>query len=623
MPRFPVGNPIVYSSKARCWLVYWPEITSSVPTLFGFSGASLVVDEPGWVCLTVTGGAVRHLVDMFPPATLRQLQTSDPYRQGVINGAPLFPLEDLMSWRDPLRFSWRAHLAAAVACAADGAWASNVRSIPARQGYIMGCSSAASRATFAHMDRVSCFSDHCLCSIPPVCDDSSAFESCAWCTANEYSLRVCCAAAIPQRRPSAPRSDRRLFFMDLGCDWDPCNHDEFGPSSTYPPGVRTFDAHQALAYNFTCRATCATKLNFDVYRAVFAPVPGGPPHPHGFQSCPAAVTEIVCDYLGRRTLSILFSSLFSQTCVFHPSALDFQDAYKLGGRIRTTGRLRRIATMSHYYHVLTMWCLSHHARVACVTSLIYRCRHIVTDARNKLGVAPATIPSNESHSEVHSQQRELWALIYRAFHQPAVFLRNLYLDNMHDRALSSAVWSLVLWPIATAAVCGRNDSPLLLGLAGLHPPLPSSACCVISCCSSLYTPECDVWVHRVTGACGRVGQISRKRARVESFVSDPWSATPETTRSFRHLIPYHTDSDDSDVHPCSSPDSPRDGVADVWSPTSPSYGPPDDDDETEAAAGPTGDTTDDCEPEPHPADECDDDTVDDDAPFWTPTRPTM
>lgn len=613
--RFPVGNPIVFSSKARCWLAYWPEVTSCVPALVGFRDASLVMDEPGWVCLNSSGVGIRPFVDMFPPAMLRQLHASDPYMQGVINGAPLFPLEDLLSWRDPLRFSWRAHLAAAVACAESGAWASSVRSIPARQGYIMGCSSAASRATFAHLDRAACFAANCSRLIPAVCDDSSAFESCAWCTGNEYSLRVCCAAAIPQRRPGAPRSDRRLFFMDLGCDWDLCDHDSFGPASV-PSDVRTFDAHQALAYNFTCRANCPTKYNFNVYRAVFAPVPGAPPHPDGFQLCPAAVTEIVCDYLGRRTLSILFSSLFAQTCVFHPSALDAQDTHGLGGKIKTTGRIRRIATMSHYYHVLTMWCLSHHARVACVTSLIHRCRRIATDARSWVGfgVAPSTIPSNESHSDAHSRQRELWAHIYRAFHQPTVFLRNLYLENMHDRAVSSAVWPLVLWPIATAAVCGRNDSPLPLGLNGLHPPLPSSTCCVISCCSSLYTPECDVWVHRVTGASGRVGQISRKRARVESFVSDPWSATPETTRSFRHLIPYHTDSDDSDVSLSST----------ELSPTSPANLPfvtPPYDDETEAE--PTGDTTEEYEPEPHPADECDDDTADDDAPFWSPTMPTM
>lgn len=600
--RFPVGNPIVFSSKARCWVAYWPELPlSRLSDTGALRDASFVMNELGWVRLNSAGVGVCPFVDMFPPATLRQLRASDPYMQGVINGAPLFPLEDLMSWRDPLRFSWRAHLAAAVACAESGAWASNIRSIPARQGYIMGCSSAASRATFAHLDRVACFSELCSRSIPDVCDDSSAFESCAWCTGNEYSLRVCCAAAIPQRRPCAPRSDRRLFFMDLGCDWNPCDHDAFGPACV-PSDVPTFDAHQALAYNFTCRAMCPTKYNFNVYRAVFAPVPGAPPHPDGFQLCPAAVTEIVCDYLGRRTLSILLSSLFSQTCVLHPSALDFQDAYKLGGRMQTTGRLRRIATMSHYYHVLTMWCLSHHARVACVTSLIHRCRRIVSDARNKLGVVPSTIPSNESHSDVHSQQRELWARVYRAFHQPAVFLRNLYLESMFDRAISCAVWSLVLWPIATAAVCGRNDSPLFLGLSRLYPPLPSSACCVISCCSSLYTPECDAWVHRVTNACGRVGQISRKRARVESFVSDPWSATPEATRSFRHLIPYHTDSDDSDVSP-SSPELSPTSPANLLFPTPPC------DDETEAE--PTGDTTEEYEPAPHPTDECDDDTVDD------------
>ena len=564
-----VVESIVYSGAVGQWIGCWPLAPVCLRRVSAPDGAS---GGPPWVVLDAS-----HLQQSDLPVglTLSALSPS-PFFNGLIEGSPLVPRETLFTLRQPLRFSFRAMVARSEAIFTGRG---ETMTVAAKQQYIYHAMHQSQAVAFASLSSSSCPADSmcpCYFRAAPVAHDSPTL--CPWCDTNEHCRRVCCKEAFSQRRPGVPRSPARTFFMDFACPGT-ASHGSF-TSANVSNAIAHFDTLQTLAHHVTCRPTCPSKAGFEWLSAFFTGVPGMPPSPLGIPVCPASVTELVCEYLGRRTTAMVLAPLFMYTCVMHPSALDLLPVTGPLVSCRTpTGRLHRIANTSHYYHVLTLWVVSHSTRVRSLRALSRQVLAVLSVAGESL-VGDAE-PMSSNHVASHRRRRKQWADLYLACHDPSTFLAEQYISLCGDSAnpgvplapvCVEAGWPMQLWPLAVSAVslcvslepvstvfftrhvthdgtihweptCVRAN--VCIGsyhfcLSLLRAPgFGSDVRCEPSCIPIGYTQRIAEWVALV---CARP-RPSRKRARRLAMVTDPWSLTPESTRSFRHLIPYATESD--------------------------------------------------------------------------------
>lgn len=626
VPDFPVGHDVCYDALSGEWVGHWPEADprfyrpahpSCGQRFLRVTDTGLVDDSDprchGWVSL-------RGMLTGTQSMRRRLRSTSEP-DQAILPWSRLFPEEDLFALRDPPRYSVDVLLAnelkAAVAAGAANVYREKPRTSPYRRvqaildavyakqeqehakavklrlafgkcrvgapeldaDLVRGCIQSVRSSSYAsdmfHLFYTRCIGRGCEYHVSAFPSARASCDGlCPWCSIEELSLRVCCSKAVPQLRPALPRSALRAFFGEPGCTGEWCD-------ATLD--LAEFDAYQALRYNFTCRPECVSKFQFGPFRDIFASMPGAPPLRLGGSPCPASVTEIVCGYLGRRTLAFLLSPLFAYTCVDHPSALD---ALPYDGAACSMGtpdrRLRRMANVSHYYHVLSAFCLGHLARVE---TLVRLAQHV----RDGLMRVMATLntpmdPLAPNHAASHRLRLESWHYLYRAYHFPSEFLAAEY-----DRCIGSgaaAVWTQRNWHSAVSSMCIETTTSQVLGPLEIWYRVPimtrwpatewkqgpvaanlavmgytchfkmlygmaasSGPACEHSCSPDFFSAAVADWVEAVCASPRR----SRKRERRHSLSAHPWTMTPETTRSYRHLIPYATESDSDETEPSYSP----------------------------------------------------------------------
>lgn len=566
---FPAGCDVMYDAFSGEWVGHWPEADHAVfPPAherngkhFELVNADGSIDDSdyrcrGWVSL-------RGLL-CGPQCMQRRLRSEIVPDTCILDFTRLFPEENLLSLQDPPRYS--AHLLSVP----DDDTATMRRNIQSAWTHSMS-------SAFFHLYNFRCVNAGCERRLPdfPVAR-ALPERACAWCKDDKLALRVCCAKAVPQLRPVFPRAFSRAFFAMVECDGD-CS------AAAPVEDLTAFDAHQALRYDMTCRSQCFTKAFFDELRPLFAGLPGMPPLPRGTAPCPASVTEIVCDYLGRRTLAVLLSPLFSYVCEDHPSGLDLLCRTPLYAPLSTPGkRLQRIANMCHYYHVLVPFCLSHVARADSLRVLHHNLRDSIAAAAAAVAL-PMDIAA-PNHAASHRLRMDSWYYLYRLYHSSAEFVRSVY-ESVYD-AGAPARWSVYNWPLAVRAMClvttaSASLEPLtmwyrvpiiarwpemswkeasspcdaVLGSYTIHFKTlhglngASGPWCEPSCCPPFFTPSVAGWVEAVCAS----PRLSRKRSRRARLAARPWESTPETVRLHRLLMVYETESDSDQTLPSFSP----------------------------------------------------------------------
>lgn len=570
IPDFPANHDVHYDATAGEWVGHWLEAD---PRFYAAAhernGKRFIkrdadgtedLSDPrcfGWVSLKgkITG-----------PRCMRRMLKMELHPDAcMMDWARLFPEEDLLSLRDPPRYSWRVPLGKML----------GTPSVTAKHHWLRAAFSCSLFARFSHLHRPSCVLPACTRYIPSVSSTLACGSSpCPWCAVDELSLRVCCERAVPQLRPRLPLSMARAFFADTVC-----------PGDCQSEGGRVelgeFDAYEALLYNFTCRPLCPTKSHFRPFQAIFATVPGAPPPPFGLELCPAPVTEIVCGYLGRNTLAVLLSPYHGYTCDVHPSGLDMLDGLRAPLKLSdATKRLQRIARVSHYNHTLSGFVLSHIARTSSLQLLDRHVRDTLSSAATVLATPMDDASAN--HGAVHKARLEAWSSLYHVYHDPEGFLFAVY-ERCFD-GNCPAVWPLRMWPFVTRALCVTTTANRMLAplrvwysvprmvhwpalewrtttmqadvtvgsfyvtFAALHGVAAGGfPWCQRSCVPPFFTSEIAAWV---TTVCATT-YTGRKRARRSLMMSDPWSISPENTRTWRHAVPYMTESDSDATEPYS------------------------------------------------------------------------
>lgn len=551
---FPDVGSIRYSHRDRSWIAVWP----LAPPFLRPCAPPVFAPEPAdaeWVQLSDV-----DCVDMKLPPTLRLSSlVGDVGCETLADGVPLLVQENLLALRQPVRFSFAEQVERAKATVRryEGLYHDGHVSLPIvlRRSLVRDTLESTARAGFTSLLAPRCSeSSMCPCyfrdgpvqhQFPSLCDHCSIYS---------YRLEVCCEEAIPQLLPAVPRSLARLFFMDYVCPGG-SSHGNFS-TAAMAKEINNFDTHQAMRYNMSCGPECRGKQGNDIFRAVFAPLASlHPVPPTACAACPASVTETVCEYLGRQTVAMVMAPLFGYSCSSHPSELDMLSATRgpWGPLPTPDSRIRRIAQVSHYHHILTLFIVSHQARVSALQRLHAHVGEVVRETFASLVAPPEYLLSN--HVVGHAARRRHWLRMFNVCHDPSGFLRAMYdeLDAEGTIECRRAKWTL-LWPLAERAigiqstpgaagaffvyVClqttelGRRwtrrevnanvvAGPIYLSLDLLYNPVPTSdVLCEPQCCPDGYTQEVANWVAR---ASRRAWSQGRKRARRQLLVCDPWN----------------------------------------------------------------------------------------------------
>lgn len=557
---FPQAGSIRYSFRDRSWIAVWDE----APECLHRCPPPVFAPEPAdaeWVQL----GDVDCIDMKLPPGMRLSMLVGDVGTETLCDGVPLLVQENLFSLRQPLRFSFAQQVERAKATVRRYEHlpvdAPVYLPMQLRRSFVRDTLASTAALAYQSIDTPRCDeSALCPCYFRDAPVKHELTTLCGACKESSYRLEVCCEEAIPQRLPSVPRSSERLFFMDFVCPGGR-GHGNFS-TAAMARDINSFDAHQALVYSMTCNPECVSKADHWMFRAVFAPVVRVDRVPIHCATCPAEVTELVCEYLGRRTVAMLMAPLFNYSCSVHPSPLDrlypssaLASLHRLPWWRRTPdARIRRIAETSHYYHVLTLWCISHQARVDAVRALYVHVGEVITEAFARL-VAPSESLVAD-HVLAHSTRRSHWLLLFQVCHDPSAFLRARYneLDAEGNRHCRRAHWSLLLWPLLVSAIgiqstpgrpsrflmyhsvltteLGRRWSPRIvlanvlagstyLALDLLHQPMSTAdSLCEPQCCPDAYTQVVANWV-AITSR--RAWGRGTKRARRHLMATDPWN----------------------------------------------------------------------------------------------------
>lgn len=424
-----VGRPIVFEAETGHWVV--------------------PADE--------TGPQEQVTPANAPPHLPRYLFSVDFHvtSAGLVDGAPLVPLEDLSRLRDPPRYRWapvyQAHLA---------------------KGRLPPYTKARAISRVLSIHRIGLLRrvmGHALCGHPgeysavPVEPIAVYRGPCGLCPADKMVLSTCCPRAIEQPLPSFPNDPTRRAFHDP--PFDPALSDFTNAWAELDQGHSDFISSH-FHYPVTCRHSLSMIGDANGLRTLMLSVLDGP----------GELLELVGGYLGRQLWSCVVAPLFSRTCAIHPSGLDFMDRTgpwrsfrPVPSGLELVDASRRLLTVrwGYFHYVLTPVLLKQHAKVKSFAQVVDSLARSLRIAGDALSRPPVTAMD---HFRDHRETREFWALLWRCFADFPALVRQTQADlAMHDADVMAAPWCLFTLPVMEhaldALICRASPStvtPLLI-----------------------------------------------------------------------------------------------------------------------------------------------------------------
>lgn len=420
--RLPAGYPIYFNATDRRWMADWPDRSVQVRAMTDASVDSTTVSV--------------HMMPMLAPAHIPRFYFASDFQLasfGLVDGAPLVPVEAIHRLKDPVRYSWRQVHSGDMP-----------RYFPYTKDRAIRRVLSAS-ATFAKV-RVG---EHTLCGHPKefgfVAPLPYALQRgpCGQCDVHRLVLSVCCADGIPQPLPRLPCGQMARYFQDSVSD--PTCSDFTSAWAEYDFGITAFMATN-FYYPMTCRHTQANMVVNEMRLLVSSVVSG-----------PDCVFGIVGEYLGRNLLSCLLAPLFSRTCATHPSLLDEMDKtgpwkQEFGHGLGVATRRTRILRCGYYHYVLSPMLLRHQARLqSAATVLAVLCQRIIR--AQYILEHPISPMADSSHFSLHRAAREHWVCLYRVMFQPECLLREILAGITEtDLDVAAAPWCQFTFPVLFAVM---------------------------------------------------------------------------------------------------------------------------------------------------------------------------
>lgn len=498
-----------------------------------FVGQSLV---PG-LLLNVTADRAPAETPMFwltPDFTDRN--------SGLIDGAPLEPLENPYELRDPIRYRWQL---------ARPMTRGLLDTTPLPPGMRLTKAEAILRVLDQHENWTSArLRNTQLCGQQEyVCVEKLDFYSRLACGCSIHQLMEsnrCCDYAILQRRPKLPDNEYSGYFHPI----DYSLQDPVRAAVSYAGDLALSEEVQRRHnYHVTCvhehgheRLSRERSLRMLVFKMLYHPVDH--------------ISRIFVEYLGKNILAPLFAPLFSRTCPLHNSFLDHMDRHGPFGYAITRAdwkyphrpqyfcsvndqRKSKMLRWSYFNYVLSPVLLTKKAHVRSVTTVLAKLEVRVMTAVASLSSWPHV---GNGHVYRHHNSRKAWCFLYKLFFDPYAAVEEVLIGRPGEepedadapwfpilmRTLCDAVLGSVSGEYATIThapsahahhysyatsmvdaypvTCWREISlpgnlcvrGTYIDLGELYPPCVPRDTCQASCKSFGFEPWMELWARRVS-----------------------------------------------------------------------------------------------------------------------------